>query len=118
MLIIWYSKSNFYCLLELFSRSAENKALLFIAKKNLKLIKLISLHLYVNRMSILLCLSTIFSTAVFEENVEIFENSKVMSAYCCRHAKTLTFSNISLITEGIYLKLRLVVYYKKGNTYQ
>ena len=29
-------------------------------------------------------------------------------------AKTLTFSNISVITEDIYLKLRLVVDYPKG----
>ena len=28
----------------------------------------------------------------------------------------LTFSNIFVITEDIYLKLRLVVYYQKGNT--
>ena len=26
----------------------------------------------------------------------------------------LTFSNISVITEDIYLKLRIVVYYQKG----
>ena len=32
-----------------------------------------------------------------------------------RHAKTLTFSNISVITEDIYLKLRVVVHYQKGN---
>ena len=31
------------------------------------------------------------------------------------HAKTLTFSNISFITEDIYLKLRLFVNYQKGN---
>ena len=29
--------------------------------------------------------------------------------------KTLTFSNISVITEDIYLKLRVVVQYQKGN---
>ena len=29
-----------------------------------------------------------------------------------RHAKTLTFFNISVITEDIYLKLRLVVHYQ------
>ena len=33
-------------------------------------------------------------------------------------AKTLTFSNISVITEDIYLKLRVVVHYQKGNPYQ
>ena len=35
-----------------------------------------------------------------------------------RRAKTLTFSNISVITEDIYLKLRVVIHYKKGNPYQ
>ena len=28
------------------------------------------------------------------------------------------FSNISVITEDIYLKLRIIVHYQKGNTYQ
>ena len=50
----------------------------------------------------------IFSSAAFDENF------KVLSQPCCllrwRHVKTLTFSNISVITEDIYLKLRLVVY--------
>ena len=32
--------------------------------------------------------------------------------------ETLTFSNISVITEDIYLKLRVVVHYEKGNPYQ
>ena len=35
-----------------------------------------------------------------------------------RHAKTLTFSNISVITEDIYLKLRVVIHYQKGNPHQ
>ena len=35
-----------------------------------------------------------------------------------RRAKTLTFSNISVITEDIYLKLRIAVHYQKGNPYQ
>ena len=35
-----------------------------------------------------------------------------------RRAKTLTFSNISIITEDIYLKLRVVVHYQKGISYQ
>ena len=30
--------------------------------------------------------------------------------------KTLTFSNISVIAEDIYLKLRVVVHYQQGNT--
>ena len=34
-----------------------------------------------------------------------------------RHVKTLTFS-ISVITEDIYLKLRVVVRYQMGNPYQ
>ena len=33
-------------------------------------------------------------------------------------AKTLTFYDISVITEDIYSKLILVVYYYKGNPYQ
>ena len=36
----------------------------------------------------------------------------VVVVQCC--AKTLTFSNISVITEDIYLKLRVVVHYQKG----
>ena len=35
-----------------------------------------------------------------------------------RRAKTLTFFIISVITEDIYLKLRIVVHYQKGNPYQ
>ena len=35
----------------------------------------------------------------------------------CR-AKTLTFSSISVITVDIYLKLRIVVHYQKGDPYQ
>ena len=31
-----------------------------------------------------------------------------------RHAKTLTFSNISVITDHSYLKLRLIVSIKRG----
>ena len=52
--------------------------------------------------------------------------SKKTSRYCHspgvivfrRRAKTLTFSNISVITEDIYLKLRIVVHYQKGNQFQ
>ena len=32
----------------------------------------------------------------------------------CHGAKTLTFSNTSVITEDIYLKLKLVVNYQRG----
>ena len=51
--------------------------------------------------------ASIFSSAVFEKNV------KVLSKLCCQRqrlhrANTLTFSNISVITEDIYLKLRIV----------
>ena len=60
----------------------------------------------------------VFSSAVFEENVERL-------SYPChgrwlhlhRRAKKLTFSNISVTTEDIYLKLRLVVYGQKVNPY-
>ena len=44
------------------------------------------------------------SSAVFQENV----------GYCHSPAKTFTFSNISVIIEDIYLKLRVVVHYQKG----
>ena len=52
-----------------------------------------------------------FSSAVFEENVEVL-------SYPCRRrrclhrrhrSKSLTFSNLSVITEDIYLKLKLPV---------
>ena len=33
-----------------------------------------------------------------------------------RRAKSLTFSNMSVIIEDINLKLRMVVYYQKGIT--
>ena len=56
-------------------------------------------------------IKNIFSSAVFEENLE------VLSLPWCR-AKTLTFSNISVITEDIYLKLRVIVCYQKGNPFQ
>ena len=49
--------------------------------------------------------------------------SKKTSRYCHspgvvvrRRAKT--FSNISVITENIYLKLRVVVHYQQRNSYQ
>ena len=52
--------------------------------------------------------------------------SKKTSMYCHspgvvvvrRRAKALKFSNISVITEDIYLKLRIVVDYQKGNPHQ
>ena len=53
--------------------------------------------------------SIVFSSAAFEENVRQRRR---------RRAKTLTFSNISVITEDIYLKIRIVVHYQKGNPYQ
>ena len=40
------------------------------------------------------------------------------AAAAAASCKTLTFSNISVITEDIYLKLRTVVHYQKGNPYQ
>ena len=57
----------------------------------------------------------ICSLAVFEGNVE------VLSLLSAPLGKTLTFSNISVIsviTKDIYLKLRLIVYYQKWNPYQ
>ena len=53
--------------------------------------------------------------AVFEENVKVLSKPWRRWRRC---AKTLTFSYISVITEDIYLKLRLVVHYQKGNPYQ
>ena len=35
-----------------------------------------------------------------------------------RRAKTLTFSNILVITKDIYLKLRVIAHFQKGNPYQ
>ena len=60
----------------------------------------------------------IFSLAVFEEETLRYCHSPggVVSFRC--RAKTLTFSNISIITEDIYLKLRVDVHYQKGNPYQ
>ena len=47
---------------------------------------------------------------------------KKTSRYChspgVGFVRTLTFFNISVITEDIYLKLRVVVHYQKGNPYQ
>ena len=56
----------------------------------------------------------IFSSAVFEVNVEVLSNPSSSSA-AATYAKTLTFPNISVFTKNIYLKHRLVVYYQKGN---
>ena len=36
----------------------------------------------------------------------------------CFDLEFSTFSDISIITEDIYLKLRVVVHYQKGNPYQ
>ena len=61
----------------------------------------------------------LISSAVFKENVEVLSWSwPRCRRRRHRHAKTLTSSNISVITEDIYLKLRLVVHYQKGNPYQ
>ena len=57
----------------------------------------------------------IFSFAVFKEKVELLSEPWQRRRRCRpRCAKTLTFSNISDITEDIYLKLRLVVHIKRG----
>ena len=55
-----------------------------------------------------------FSSAVFKENVKVLSQPCRSQWWRCHHAKTSTFSNISIITEDIYLKLRLVVYYERG----
>ena len=60
----------------------------------------------------------IFSSAVFEENIEVLSFLCHRRRQRRRSAKTLTFSNISVITEGIYLKPRVVVHYQEGNPYQ
>ena len=60
----------------------------------------------------------LFSSTVFEENVEVLSypwHRRRRRRLRRRRAKTLTFSYIS---EDIYLKLRIVVYYQKGNPYQ
>ena len=49
----------------------------------------------------------IFSSAVFEENDEVLS----WRHRRWHHAKFLTLPNISVMTEYIYLKLRLVVHY-------
>ena len=50
-----------------------------------------------------------------------FQKSKQLSEPQIREllarAKTLTFSIISVITDDIYLKLRVVVHCQKGNPY-
>ena len=62
-------------------------------------------------------LNSLISSAVFEENVEVL--SYPWRRRQLRHrGKTLTFSNISVINEDIYWKLRIVVHYQKGNPYQ
>ena len=52
----------------------------------------------------------------------VFEENKVLSYPCRRwhhlrcRAKTMTFSNISVITEDIYLNFTQVVFYIKRGT--
>ena len=60
---------------------------------------------------------TVISSAVFKENIEVLSQPWHRRRQR-HHAKTSTFSNISVITEDIYLKLRVVVYYHKGKSYQ
>ena len=60
----------------------------------------------------------LFISTVFEENVEVLSypwHRRRRRRLRRRGANTLTFSNIS---EDIYLKLRIVVHYQKGNPYQ
>ena len=50
--------------------------------------------------------------------VIVLASSAAAASSAAGRAKTLTFSYISVITEDIYLKLRVVVHYQKGNPYQ
>ena len=63
---------------------------------------------------------TVFSSVVFKENVEDCHSpGMVGGGGGIGVVRKRTFSNISVITEDIYLKLGVVVhYYQKGNPYQ
>ena len=52
---------------------------------------------------------SILSSAVFEKKRQVVVIA--LSASWSSSCKTLTFSNISVFAEDIYLKFRLVVYY-------
>ena len=61
----------------------------------------------------------ILSLAVLEENIEVMiQPCHRRQRHLQHRAKTLTFSNITVSTGDIYLKLRQVIKYQKGNPYQ
>ena len=61
-------------------------------------------------------LSTEFLAWLFSEKTRGIAIALALSC-CRRHAKTLTFCNISVINEDINLKLGLCVHYPKRNPY-
>ena len=60
--------------------------------------------------------TSIFSLAVFGETGGIAIRLS-RCHYRCRRAKTLTFCNISVITEDIHLKLGVYVHHPKTSPY-
>ena len=58
--------------------------------------------------------STVTMLFIYLFLAQLFSKKASSSASC----ENLTFSNISDITEDIYLKLRIVVHYQKGNPYK
>ena len=55
-----------------------------------------------------------FSLAVFEENVKVYIVIALSSVALASLYKNFYIFNISVITEGFYLKLRQVVFCQKG----
>ena len=62
--------------------------------------------------------TTSFLARLFSKKMSRYGHSPGVVVVVRRRANTLTFSNISVITEDIYMKLRVVVHYQKGNPYQ
>ena len=62
---------------------------------------------------VVLCLARLFS----KKTSRYCHSSGVLVGGVRIRAKTLTSSNISVISEDIYFKLRVVVHYQKGNPY-
>ena len=60
----------------------------------------------------------IFLAWLFSKKMLRYCHSPFSLAAVAASCKKLTFSNISVITEDMYLKLRVVVSYPKGNPYQ
>ena len=60
----------------------------------------------------------IFKSVVFGQKPEILLLPWLRHCCLChRHSRTLTFCNISVITEDVYLKLKLCVHHPKSNPY-